>query len=168
MLIYHHAFDPYHCAFRVLAVLERMPKAHWELEKIRLLDFLLVFPGQLAKLRLPQGSQAIKKRAALLENHFNTPADPRQLLYQMAPLQVATLQALARAGILKESTLSDGFVERSPVPLPAQLADVLADSPSLDSALLNFVATKLGALPLLGPDGLKGRSGLMEHKYDPT
>lgn len=48
MLIYHPAYDAYHCVFRMLLIAERVSGI--EVEKARILDFYLVFPGMVKKI----------------------------------------------------------------------------------------------------------------------
>lgn len=54
MLIYNPAFDFHHGIFRVLQILSAAPGEEFEVMKIRLLDFLLLFPEQLENIRVPK------------------------------------------------------------------------------------------------------------------
>jgi hypothetical protein len=166
MLVYHPAFDPYHCAFRMLALLERAPGSEWEHEKIRLLDFFLVFPETLATFQFVKGKPSIKAYAASMRNPFNSPSQPRRLLFQMRPLQTAALDGLSRGGLLQSGLYAVGLIRRSQRPLPEGFISRLSNPQSVDHNVLAHVAGELGSMGLFGPQGLKARSSLLEHRYD--
>ncbi|HGA8765958.1 TPA: ABC-three component system middle component 5, partial [Salmonella enterica subsp. enterica serovar Virchow] len=43
MLIYHPAYDAYHCLFRMIALIDHVNEI--EVDKARILDFYLIFPA---------------------------------------------------------------------------------------------------------------------------
>ena len=51
MLIYHPLYDAYHCVFRLLLIIERLENV--PVATVRLLDFYVLFPARVAKIRLP-------------------------------------------------------------------------------------------------------------------
>ena len=47
MLIYNQAYDLYHTMFRILQIMEKTEEII-EIDKLRILDFYLAFPSELA------------------------------------------------------------------------------------------------------------------------
>ena len=45
MLVYHPAFDMHHCVFRMVRLLNRLPVGSCQVERMRILDFYLLFPS---------------------------------------------------------------------------------------------------------------------------
>lgn len=167
MLIYHPAFDAYHCVFRMLVVSGAVPVL--ELAKLRILDYYMCFPGEVALIQLPQEHTEIRKVARAIKNEYRGPVSAHRTFRDMEPIQHAAARLLAASGVFDSRQLELGTVSRTNNALPDDLLQAQALEPASSgpvAAVSNYVLRKLSSLPLLGPGGLKRRTGLMEHRYD--
>ena len=71
MLIYHPAFDAYHCVYRMTMLTQKVKEL--EYSKLRILDFYLCFPAEIAKIELPKDLQKIRAVAKVATNKFRGP-----------------------------------------------------------------------------------------------
>lgn len=164
MLIYHPAYDAYHCVFRILLIANSASSL--EVDKVRLLDYYLTFPSEVAAIRLPPGSNEIRQQAKAFRNVYCAPVSARSAFRDLRHVQEAALRCLTASGHLDRSAMEGGFIVRSKAGLAADLVDRLADYRLAREPVATFVLSELAAWPLLGPSGLKDRSGLMEYRYD--
>lgn len=164
MLIYHPAYDAYHCVFRMLAVAECIKNT--EVDKARLLDFYLVFPAALEKIRLPSDMRSLRRIAKEVANVYRDPVSTTSMFLEMRHIQEAALKAIAASGLIAIDSYSAGYVERTSMALPDALEEKLRDFINQNSVVTDAVLNELAKIPLLGKDGLKHRSQLMEYRYD--
>ena len=164
MLVYHPAFDAYHCVFRLLAVLEGHRPL--EVDRLRILDFVLCFPAVVADFKLPQKAVGIKKAAKLADSAYRTPLNSKATFGMLSATQDGALACLAAAGFITTSNLRDGLAERTALSLPEQLVLQCAKFRQRKQVFFEQLLPALLDIPLFGHDGLKARSGLLEHRYD--
>jgi len=164
MLIYHPAFDAYHCVFRMLAVAEG--GGELEVDKARLLDFYLLFPAAVALIRLPANLRDGRKFAKAATNLYHDPLNPFVTFRDMRHIQEAALKCIAGSGLIDVGRLDAGFVRRTDTDIPGQLRDKVDEFLEVRQPIADIVLKGLAAIPLRGPDGLKHRTELMEYKYD--
>jgi hypothetical protein len=168
MLIYHQAFDPYHCAFRVVKLLQLLPMKDYFEEKIRILDFYLLFPSELNKARLPKGTSKMRKNINDLYNCYDTLQSPYRIFVNIEPVQQTALRYLASRGIISVEALGHGYVRRTDVEIPPSLMDEITKETDRSSAVLSFITSSLADIDLYGPNGLKARTRFYEYRYDIT
>jgi hypothetical protein len=164
MLIYHPAYDAYHCVFRMLLVAEHVQDI--EVEKARLLDFYLLFPGMVKTIRLPDGLKTLRAQAKATANVYRDPVSGISTFREMHHIQEAALKSIAASGLIDIKRYEAGFVTRTQMPIAAVLKAKLDEFLSANGPMVEGVLTGLSQIPLLGHDGLKHRSQLMEHRYD--
>lgn len=61
MLVYHPAYDAYHCLFRMMAIMENTNRL--EIDKLKILDFYILFPALLSEVKMPREFIKIKKNS---------------------------------------------------------------------------------------------------------
>jgi hypothetical protein len=163
VLIYHPAFDAYHCAFRMLAVTEKIKQL--EFAKLRILDFYLSFPGEIASVQLPHEHIEIKKVARAARNQYRGPISAFRTFREMEPIHLAAARMLAAWRVIDAERLQLGLVLRTETQIPTRLVEYvwrfLTEGP-----LTEYVLTGMSAIRLSGVGGLKQRTALMEHRYD--
>jgi hypothetical protein len=164
MLIYHPAYDAYHAVFRTLMIVEELHSL--EIEKVRLLDFYLVFPAEIRHVRLPRGHLADKRRAERLVNVYHGPVNGAQAFRDMEPIQLAAIRALAASTLIDPTQYEQGYAVRSKEPVPNDLAKPVHSAKAREQTMTDYVLGKFASIPLRGSDGLKERTRLMEHRYD--
>lgn len=165
MLVYNPVFDAYHCIFRILAILEIRPSI--EVDALRILDFSLCFPSIVATFKLPKELTALKTVAKKTHNPYRDAMGANRLFLSLRPTHDGALACLAAAGFIMPKELAAGRATRTAVSLPLDLNDRRAALVARETFFFEHIASKLLEIPLLGPNGLKDRSGLMEFRYDP-
>jgi len=164
VLIYHPAYDAYHCVFRTLVVTQVVNKM--EIARLRIIDFFFVFPAEYKHIALPK--QFITGRAVLskLANEFHGPVNMFQAFKDMEHIQVAAISTLAASGIFDATALEQGIVQRTTAAISSDLQEKIDLAVADAGPKMDFIVRGLSEIPLLGFDGLKRRSGLMEYRYD--
>lgn len=166
MLIYHPAYDAYHCVFRMLLIANTASAL--EVDKVRLLDYYLMFPSEVAAIRLSTGTNGIRQQARAFRNVYRDPVSARSTFRDLRCVQDAALRCLTASGHIERQAMEAGFVVRGEANLAEDLVAHLASYRSEREPVATFVLAELAGWPLLGSNGLKDRSGLMEHRYDAT
>jgi len=164
VLIYHPAFDAYHCAFRMLAITSE--RRVLEFAKLRILDFFLCFPAEVANVQLPQEHGDVRKLAREARNPYRGPISASRTFRDLEPIQSAAARLLALTGVFSISELEQGRVVRTGQALPDDLQRVSASEVAFSTPLDMYVLSRMADIPLAGVGGLKQRTGLMEYRYD--
>lgn len=165
MLAYHPALDAYHAALRMLQLLVYR-EAEYELDALRILDFLLVFPEEISSVRVPKHAQSWRARLKAPANPYWFEGDRLLTFAQMKVIQNTALSLLSAKAIIDPEKLRKGRVRLLPEKLPDALAKLLNEKNDESATLVTFLVSVLGELPVRGSDGLKDRSKLMEFRYD--
>lgn len=168
-IAFQPAFDPLHAVFRLLRLrdLFRKPPKPLAIDHVRILDFYLLFPFRLAGMRAPVTMRTLKVVAKSYQHTvpYGEQPDDRMVFNRMEPMQKAALQALALRSLIDKEALENGTVVATAEQLPEPVvARILAANAS--EADLLAVLGALAEFPLNGMDGLKHRTGLLEHRYD--
>ncbi|MDX0509606.1 hypothetical protein GOE04_16390 [Sinorhizobium medicae] len=168
-LSFEPALDPYHTMFRGLRLLPIVrPIGRLEREHVRILDFFLVFPFKLPELRLKQEHRrfrALGNRYAVQKPYAEQP-ESSLLIKRMAPISDAAFQSLAAKGFIDGSDYDAGWVKPVEKWIPDELSGKIEAANSDQQDLMDFLGTLASEYDLGGENGLKHRSGLMEHRYD--
>jgi hypothetical protein len=164
MLAYHPALDPYHASFRMLRLLAASPY-NLEPDRLRLLDFFLLFPHLLRRIHLPQGLTRRRNQVAGSENRYRYGGQPQLVFRTITPVHDAALSLLATSAWAR---LEDGGFRLSVSEFPVPLLTLLRAKNDAQAGLVGFLVGDLFTVPLRGRDGLKQRSGLLEYRYDAT
>ncbi|WP_448118157.1 ABC-three component system middle component 5 [Pseudomonas serbica] len=164
MLIYHPAYDAYHCVFRMLCIVSELQSV--ELDKARLLDFYLLFPSAIAKIRLPKSHYSGRQLAKLLANVYRDPINPSATFRELRYIQEAALKCMVASGFVDAKSYESGLMVRTKLPLPESMLEATSAYIKNNLELTGFVLGELATIPLKGLDGLKDRTGLMEYRYD--
>lgn len=165
MLVYHPAFDVYHGVFRALLLLESTPSKSMQIDTLRIVDLFFVFPYLLAEMDFPKGAGIKGRKLAGSPSRFNTLPSPRTFLKQSKGLSTLITAALAGKSLISPDALKEGLVMRTSMPVPD---GVLSHAKPEDIELAEFLGTRIATISLLGKNGLKARSKLMEYRYDPS
>src|SRR5229473_1533980 len=153
-LVFQPALDALHAAFRLLRLRPILNGQHLSRDHVRILDFYLIFPFRIRAIRLAPTHQKFKKLAekyAYLTPYGEQPDGP--LLFQrMEPMQTAALKSDA--------------VEPTAQPVPHEIAVRTEILNAEQADLIEFLSLLASDYELSGDNGLKARTGLLEHRYD--
>ena len=173
MITYNPAFDLYHGISRMAHIVERMSEGEsFEIDKVRIWDFYLLFPSKLYDLSIRRDEKEVRESRKYLIEHNVNPyedfhGDNRKLLEWIKPFQVSALNCLVSCGIIKKDDYLSGRVSLAS---RDKLKTYLAHAGSLtteESNALSFLGLFSRVMPLTGVNGLKSRTNLLESKYDP-
>jgi hypothetical protein len=167
-LAYHPAFDLYNCIFRMLCLLDNSREPELSLDKLRIWDFYLTFPMQVKEIRFP--SELVKQKNTLFnieDNVYEKLINPKRIFERMHSYQIAALRCLASYGFVDNVSLAKNVVKRTSKPLPEELSNQIDDISNLKKNIIKLLVSDFVALPLYGENGLKGRTALIDFKYDP-
>lgn len=161
-LVYHPAFDPYASILRIIRIFQANPEPH-EYLKIRILDYYVLFPELLEKIRLTTSLRSTV-RAAKFESRFPYDRLPSGIVLfeRMETSFEAAVQTMVSTKMLSYIDDSNIIV---PAKIPPDLYERAANLNSQEQELTD-VLLSLGEIPLLGPGGLKDRTKLMDYRYD--
>lgn len=168
-LTYNEAFDPYHATFRFIRLWKGCSiKEVIHFDMLRILDFYLLFPFRLQNMSFyssDRGWRAISKSYEHLKPYGDLP-DDASLLSKMEPFQRAAVTSLVKTKVLSSEAWYKNQIEF----LNAQISEELAARCEEVNEGMNDVVEILCELkaryPLLGRNGLKDRTGLLEFRYD--
>ncbi|TAA40928.1 ABC-three component system middle component 5 [Pseudoxanthomonas winnipegensis] len=164
MLIYHPAQDAYHCVFRLLLLVDAIPEL--EEERARILDFYLVFPSAMSLIKWPATLVAAKQRSKAERNPYRTPINPSITFRSMQPLQSSAIRCIAAANLIDPIALEHGTIRRTDTGLSPLVTERLKLYTQENKSSIDLVVNDLSSIQLLGRDGLKARTSLMDYRYD--
>jgi hypothetical protein len=164
MLVYHPAYDAYHCLFRMMAITERIDEV--EIDKLKMLDFYILFPSLLSRVRMPRQFLKVKRNAELVHNEYHDPLNPGMTFKEMRHIQDAAIKCMLATGYISSESFYNGYVVRTDKKLPEKLSSDMNEFLDQKEPFSSFIIQKLAGFHLTGPDGLKSRTQLMEHRYD--
>lgn len=165
MLIYNPIYDLFHYTFRQLQILHHV-QSEIQIEKMRILDFYLTFPSEIVRIRLPKEAQSFRKYLRELENPYDLLLDKKRLFLKMEPYQVSASNFLSSLGLIESNLLEEGLIKKTSFYLPEELMSQIELRNKQNAQIINIITQILMKINLNGPDGLKARTNLMEHKYD--
>jgi hypothetical protein len=168
MLIYSPAFDTYHCVFRVLRLLAALPKATYDIDRIRVLDFYLLFPATLEHVTFPREAVRYRRLVREKRNRYERIEDPRRIFDRLQPYQFTALRFLAARNVIEPKLFTENKVQRTAAEFPPALATALSEANSRESGLIELLTGPFRNLELYGATGLRGRTQLFEYRYDPN
>lgn len=166
MLIYHQHHDTYHSIFRMLSVLYMLGGKEIEFSKLRIIDFYFLFPSLVADIQFPRltGVTKIKKASMAFPVPYEMLPDKKRLFSELGDFQIQAAHILRAKRIIREN-------EYSVISIDAHFSNevivtlLTGSRYSKDSFFVDLVKIFM-EIPLIGKDGLKRRTGLMEYRYD--
>lgn len=167
MLVYKSAFDIYHCMFRIVALLDDCPKYEIGYDRARIFDYFFAFPHRAAvKIKHIRGSGFSKGQFKTTQNNYLSNQEDKQLFFKMSKVFEGATRCLAAYGEIDVDNLKKGILKLKSRNLAIAASKAL---PSLDPTrrrLLELFTGPFHSIHMAGDDGLKARTGLVEHRYD--
>lgn len=171
MITYNPAFDIYHCMYRMAHILMRLDDNEIiELDKLRIWDFYVLNPMKIYELRIKRNEKEYSEQRKTYIKRYDNPyeytGNSRRLFEIIAPYQNTALNCLVAYGIIDKEKFSTRYIK---IANKAALERLVHDTASLTDKeynVISFLSIFTKNMPLLGEDGLKSRSHLMETRYD--
>lgn len=165
-MIYHPRNDIYHCCFRIVSILSLSNLSSIELDKLKIIDFYLVFPIFLTDsthFTFAQGNKISKNIVKKIEQPYEKLPNRKILFSELNDFQNYALQ------VLKSKLIID-IDEENMTTRKGKYFELVYEQLSQNSYFTSEVHKEiirvLVAMDLLGEKGLKSRSDLMEFRYD--
>ncbi|MBF0760194.1 hypothetical protein IR148_03945 [Dysgonomonas mossii] len=130
----------------------------YEIDRIRIYDYFLLFPFELNKITMPIGFFEYKKIAK--ENRFNKIHDVRNIFLQLEGVQELAFNAMISYGFLSKDFYLDGNIKIDISLIPSDLSLTLND---IERTYMEFVTKCFEKMSLRE---LKERTKLMEYRYE--
>mgnify|MGYP006283549935 CR=1 FL=1 len=165
MLIYNQAFDIYHTIFRMLQLTHRI-EHEIEIDKLRILDFYLVFPFELLEIKSFRGFKRFQSNLQNERNSYERILDRKRVFYKMESIQLSSIKAIVAYGLFEKNLFDAGKISRTEKQLPQELNGRITDTAEMNRELLELITKHLANIDLYGHLGLKSRTNLIEFKYD--
>lgn len=165
-MIYHPRNDIYHCCFRLIKILYLCNLPSMDLDKLRIIDFYLVFPIFLTNstyFTFPRGNKISKNIMKKIEKPYEELPNRKILFAELNDFQSYALQVLKSKSIIDID--EENMTARKGENFALASQQFLQNSYFIDDIHKEIIRV-LVAIDLLGEKGLKYRSGLMEFRYD--
>ncbi len=172
MLVYHSVFDVFHTVFRMMQLIHHLETKEIELDRFRMMDFYLVFPGELRKFNFKELGSEFQKYKKVLpkeENRYESIDDPFKTLERMRPYQMDAIRFLISYGYLESKAFeSKNIIKILNKEIPIEIIESWSSTarPVNKNALLLLIGG-FSTVIFYGEKGLKSKTGLLVHKYDP-
>ncbi len=171
MILYNNAFDLYHTIFRILHLLSKIEEDKViEIDRIRIWDYYLLFTNEIFNIKpirnKKEYNQLLKKLNIKKNNPYQQIYDQRKTLEKIKPYQLSALNCLASYNIIDKEYLFKEEVKINSFDLLKGYIQSVGDLSDREKNIITIMTSFFRDISLIGNDGLKKRSNLMESKYD--
>ena len=171
MILYNNAFDLYHTIFRILHLLNKVRDDEViEIDRIRIWDYYLLFTNEIFNIKpirnKKEYNQLLKKLNIKKNNPYQQIYDQRKTLEKIKPYQLSALNCLASYNIIDKEYLFKEEVKINSFDLLKGYIQSVGDLSDREKNIITIMTSFFRNISLIGNDGLKKRSNLMESKYD--
>lgn len=171
MILYNNAFDLYHTIFRMLHLLSKIEENKViEIDRIRIWDYYLLFTNEIFNIKPTKNkkeyNQLLKKLNIKKNNPYQQIYDQRKTLEKIKPYQLSALNCLASYNIIDKEYLLKEEVKINSFDLLKRYTQSTGDLSDREKNIIIIMTSFFRDISLIGNNGLKERSNLMESKYD--
>ena len=169
MITFQPALDPHHTIFRILRLSVGLSQSlPLEIDKVRIIDYYLAFPFRASAFQFRRGQSALRRAVETYENvrPYGGFPDDRDLFLRMRPVQTVAFETLAARGLIDPDALKQRMLLSGDASIPEPLFKRIVEANSEQNDLITVLTAICETNQLLGSDGIKQRSGLMEYRYD--
>jgi len=163
MILYHPFDDVYHCFCRILLLVSRLPLEEHDLKKIQILDFYLLFPGLIKKMRWPKDLSIYRQYIFGINDPYSEIPNNKAMISHLEHQVHDVIRFMAAYDLIDVYKLKNNQILRINNKKYEPVLEKIID---YNTELLDFLVNILARIPLNGKDGLKSRTGLFEYRYD--
>ena len=165
MILYNNAFDLYHT---ILSKIEKDKVI--EIDRIRIWDYYLLFTNEIFNIKPRKNkkeyNQLLKELNIKKNNPYQQIYDQRKTLEKIKPYQLSALNCLASYNIIDKEYLLKEEVKINSFDLLKRYTQSAGDLSDREKNIITIMTSFFRDISLIGNNGLKERSNLMESKYD--
>lgn len=171
MIIYHPAFDLYHCVYRILLILNHFKRADSiEIDRLRIWDYYLLFPDEVNKIKLKREEKDIaelfKTFISKRKNPYEEISDGRKMLEKLKPFQLSAIKFLASHNLISKDYLSENRVKIISREKLGKYFSNYESTSHQERNVLAIMTSHFYQMSMFGKDGLKAKTQLLESRYD--
>ena len=167
VVTYHPLFDPHHCVYRMLSIASQLEQQEIQLQRLKLIDYYVLFPFLIQTISpFPRPLSKFKTMAKKIPKPFEVLPSPKQLMFNLSPIQNIALDFLLGQGILDQEKVLKGFASFNFLKIDTPLLVNITSNPIRDQDWFNFLTNEFLTIELSGENGVLKRSGVMEYRYD--
>ena len=148
------------------AILVDSERDAFERDRIRIVDFLLCFPTEISRMRLPREYTSLRRAISRLPQRYEAPTSYRQAFVPIRKVEEQALRDMVSRGMLERAAYSRGTISPVAPDGSDRLQAVASYWKIREQGWYTEAMALLSEMPLNGNDGLKARTGLMEYRYD--
>ncbi len=166
MLVYHSAFDMYHSVYRMIQLLSNLKEDYVKLERLRIWDYYLAFPNEMAKIKYERSSNDIQNLFPKKYNPYEVVVDGKIIFEKMRAYQLTAIKTLASHGLIEKDYLTHNRVTKIDKTLFENVLQNFEPLSVREDNIIKIMTTYFYKMPLYGEKGLKDRTNLLEYRYD--
>lgn len=159
MISYHQAFDVYHTCFRMLFFLHKKKVKTIEVDRLRIFDFIFLFPEDLHNIQMPAGT--IKIRNQFSKNKYNSIPNRKRVFYQIGKYFELAIKCLLSYEIIEVEDYKDGKITLVNNDIVDRITSAYENS--INAELIDLLHDEFLDMSLYD---LKRRTELIEYRYD--
>jgi hypothetical protein len=137
-----------------------------EQDRVRILDFYLLFPFRISGIRLMPAHRKYRQLASEFPVPYGDQPADQFVFDRMRAIQIAALDTLGEQGLIVAKQLALHMVQATTAPIAKAMLSRIEAANEQHSALMEFLELLATQYNLSGPNGLKARTGLLEYRYD--
>lgn len=165
MLIYNPAYDIHHCIFRIYNILHKIKfDSSIEFERVRIIDFHLVFPSALDSVEYPTGFRKIKNKILKINSPYRNISNKYVTFQTMQNLQIQAIDFLKTQGYIEIDNLNN--ITKTSIFPDLKINLNQRFFVELDYEDENIIMNFFYKTSLNGANSLKKRTRLLEYRYD--
>ncbi|MFK8288935.1 ABC-three component system middle component 5 [Capnocytophaga canimorsus] len=171
MILYNNAFDLYHTIFRMLHLLNKVEDDKViEIDRIRIWDYYLLFTNEILEIKPKKKEKEYRQLLKTLNIKKNNPYqqiyDQRKTLEKIKLYQMTALNCLASYNIIDKESLLKEEIKIISFELLKKYTESVGDLSDREKNIIAIMTSFFKDISLVGSNGLKERSNLIESKYD--
>jgi len=154
--LWHPVYDPHHCSYRIIALLQAAEGATLQLPKLSFLDMYFLFPHYLHELSLPKVIADMRRdmRLPRRKDSYVYLPDVRLLYRELQQYQRVALERLVARNIIFLDDYQDRIARLNTDAIPTELNKTIQSHSARDKGLISFLVNQIASVPLDGPRGV--------------
>lgn len=161
MVVYHPAFDSFHCITRLSKILKLLPSKKRHLDRIRIYDYYFLFINDLENISIPVEFSEYRQYKKIISNSkYNKVISPKLSFFQLEKIQDLAIQTLASYGFINKELLCESIILNTALEIPPILVEKITEEEKKYLELVSNVFEKMSLRQL------KERTKLMEYRYE--
>jgi len=150
----------------MLCILDILKDKQVEFAKLQIIDFYFVFPHLAKDISLPRvtGSNDLRRIAKSFPLPYEKLPDTKSLFSEMGDFQIQAIHILRSKKVIIENDA--GLVSKGEAFSTDVISNLVLDNKYITAPFFTTLVNVFYQIPLLGEDGLKKRTDLMEYRYD--